>query len=90
MFRVVNSHRFVPADLTGAIGEAAYQEWLDLDRSIARLWESHSIRLKAEYYDSSTFGDGMVAKDKARKCLECLLPEVTNRGIVDLARRELQ
>ena len=87
--RAVNSDRFVPADPARAIGEAAYQEWLELDRSIVRLWESHSIRLKAEH-DASTFGGEMVAKDEARKCLECLLPEVTDRGIVDLVKRKSQ
>ena len=87
--RAVNSDRFIPADPTRAIGEAAYQEWLELDRSIARLWESHSIRLKAEH-DAATFGNEMEVKDEARKCLECLLPEVTDRGIVDLVKRKSQ
>ena len=67
-----------PAVFRKAIGEATYQEWLELDRLLTQLWESHSSRLKILYIAPS-WVDGQ----HARSCIESLFPEVTTRGIVD-------
>ena len=60
------------------IGEAAYQEWLELDRLLTHLWESHSYQSKV-LYDVPIWVNGQ----SARSCIESLFPEVTTRGIVD-------
>ena len=60
------------------IGEATYQGWLELDRLLTYLWESHSSRLKV-LYNVPSWVDGKFA----RRCMETLFPEVTTRGIVD-------
>ena len=61
------------------IGEGNVRQWLDLDRSLVHLQESRSIRTRvirpwsrpnADFLDS--FGD--------------LLPEITKRGMIGLAR----
>lgn len=85
-----NTHRFldpdpVPrTDLIHVIGETAYQEWLELDRTLTQLWESHSIRLKILH-------NGRILRfNDYVKCAEILLPEVTNVGIVDLIRQKEQ
>ena len=67
-----------PADITRAIGEAAYMQWLEFDRFLARLWESHSIHLKILCYKRQ---DGTDCR-----CVNGLLPEVTRRGVADLVK----
>ena len=62
-------------DVRGAVGETTYLEWLELDRLLAQLHESHSIRLKV-LYD--------VEESRERRRMKVLLPEVMTRGIVDL------
>ena len=59
--------------------DASYQGWLELDRVLALLWESHSIRPRVIY-------NVRVRKEKgkARRRVKSLLSEVTARGIVDL------
>jgi len=65
-----------PADITRRIGEVAYKQWLEFDRLLARIWESHSIHLKVLCYKRQ---DGTDCR-----CANSLLPEVTRRGIADL------
>ena len=67
-----------PADITHAIGGAAYRQWLEFDRLLARLWESHSIHLKVLCYKRQ---DGTDCR-----CANILLPEVTRRGMADLVK----
>ena len=57
--------------------------WLELDRLLTQLWESHSIRLKVAYY-SPTWLDG----ERARSCMGNLVPELMMRGAVDLVEKE--
>lgn len=64
--------------LRRAIGEAVYEEWLELDRLVVRLWESHPFLLRVRYNVPSHV-DGQCA----RRCMNSLLPEVTARGIAD-------
>jgi hypothetical protein len=69
-------------DVKRAIGETAYQEWLDLDRLLVNLWESHSIRPKV-LYTANPEKDG----GRARTRMKSLLPELTTREIVELIER---
>ena len=62
-------------DVRGAVEETTYLAWLELDRLLAQLHESHSIRLKV-LYD--------VDESRERRRMKVLLPEVMTRGIVDL------
>jgi hypothetical protein len=68
-----------PADLRRAIGETYYQGWLELDSLLARLGESHSIRLEARYHVPDWLGE-----KEAKICVGSLLPETTTRGLIDL------
>jgi hypothetical protein len=61
-------------------GGAAYEEWLELDRLLAQLNESHPIRLRVPLHIRSTDPDG----PRERSRIKILFPEVTARGIVDL------
>lgn len=67
--------------LTHAAGEGVYQRWLELDRILAQLQESHSIRLTV-YYDPPT---GM-SRARVRGYMSNLLPVVMTRGIVELVQ----
>ena len=67
-------------DVRYAVGESTYQGWLELDRLLAQLNESHSFRLKVLRYKFHTDSDG----SGERRRMGILLPEVTARGIVDL------
>ena len=62
-------------DVRGAVEETTYLAWLELDRLLAQLHESHSIRLKV-LYD--------VDESRERRRMKVLLPEVMTRGIADL------
>ena len=44
-----NIHRTNPADFIRTLGETVYQEWLELDKLLAQLQESHSIRPEIQY-----------------------------------------
>ena len=48
-------------------------QWLDLDRLLVQLWESRSIRLEV-----------CTIEPDVTDHINCLLPEVTERGIIDL------
>ena len=58
-------------------GEELYGHWMDLDRTLIRLWESHAVHMEILYY----------SKGKGKRACEFvgdLLPEVTKRGIIKL------
>ena len=62
------------------VGEAEYEQWVDLDRLLVQLWELHSIRPKVTY--------GVVPEHREKDVIDCvsyLLPETTKKGTVDLA-----
>lgn len=61
------------------IGETIYAEWLELDRVLVKLWESHLIRPLLSYKVPS-----WVDTKDARGSMDRLLPEATRRKIVDL------
>jgi hypothetical protein len=56
------------------IGEAARQEWRNLDRLLVQFWTSRSIRPKIVYREGKGLND----------LVPSLLPELTGRGAVDL------
>ena len=62
------------------MGESIYMQWLELDRLLVELWETHTIHLEVLYYE---YPDGM-----GRHCVGSVLPEVTKRGIADLVKLE--
>jgi hypothetical protein len=51
------------------VGEAGYKKWLDLDRLLVQLWESHSIRPTV-----------MSAAEHKKESVGVLFPEITERG----------
>jgi len=67
-------------DVEWAIGEQGVGRFLELDRLLVRLWESHSIRPKILYYAPMGTEEGII------KCMRRLLPGIKRRGIMDLAR----
>ena len=69
-----------PAGLRNAIGETKYQEYLELDHLLPRLWESRSVRLKVAY-DVPYW-----LEEDGSSCMEILFPEVTAGGAIDLIK----
>lgn len=66
-------------DIRHAVGETACQAWLELDRLLVQLCESHPIRLEVRH-NLHVDADG----SKERSRMKILLPEVMTRGMVDL------
>jgi hypothetical protein len=66
-------------DVKDAVGGAAYEEWLELDRFLVQLCESQSIYLKVPYNVRDDMGGG-----KEQRRMKVLLPEVMTRGMVGL------
>ena len=67
------------ADVRRIAGELIFEQWLELDRILVQLWESHSIRPKIMCFAPR----GM--EKEITECVGRLLPEITGREIVDLA-----
>jgi hypothetical protein len=66
----------VGTDVGRVIGEENGREWLDLDRLLVQFWESSSIRPKVVSLAQMDTEDSVG--------YQCLLPEITKRGIIDL------
>jgi len=67
-----------PFNVRQILGEVCYRQWMDLDRLLVQFWELRAIRPKIAY---------CVAEEK--KTAMCaytgnLLPEITERGIIEL------
>ena len=67
--------------LANKFGEAVCQQWHDLDSLLVQFWASHSIRPKVTY-------EVGVGREDMRDYAPSLLPELTRRGLVDLAEYE--
>jgi len=68
------------AEVRRIIGEQTASLWSELDRLLVRLWESRSIHPKMLY---SAFPE---SENAMRDFVGYCLPEITRRGIVDLAK----
>ena len=68
------------ADVRRIIGERTIRQWLELDHTLVELWESRSIRPNTLYYSPEGMEEGLT------RCIGCLLPGITGREIIDLAR----
>jgi len=68
---------FTNDSLPATVGEAALQEWKDLDRLLVQFWTSHSIRPEV-VYRARTWGKDL------RSIASSLLPELSRRELVDL------
>jgi hypothetical protein len=68
------------AALENPIGETVHQAWLDLDRLLAQFSESHSIR------PGITHNRGENGTN-FKNLVPIVLPELTRRGVVDMAER---
>ena len=69
----LNDHYFVK----DVVGED--QGWLELDRTLVQLSESHSIRLRLQVDYRILMSD-----NEAKGMMERLLPEVTARGVANM------
>ena len=67
----------IGADIRKMLGEVVSQLWFDLDHLLVQFWELRSIRPKVGRAGPVEEGQNI------EYCLECLLPEITRRGIVD-------
>ena len=72
------THIHVDPDIRVAIGEGTFEQWLDLDRVLVHLWESHSIR-------PSVMRTWMRGDKVVGNFIGSLLPEMMKRGMIDLA-----
>ena len=73
LFDFISSDVSDPINVRQTIGESFYRQWVDLDRLLARLYESHAVRAKVAAMEESTHVYGK------------LLPEATKGGCTVLA-----
>lgn len=73
----------IPDKFLRVVGATVCAEWLEVDRLLVQLSESHWIRPKV-LFNVPSYMEGA----GARRCVESLLPELKARGIVDLIGRE--
>jgi len=67
--------------IEATVWETVHQEWADLDQLLVEFWASRSLRPKV-MYEPGKSGEEM------RDYVIGLLPELTRRGIIDLAHVE--
>jgi len=69
---------YVPFHFTSIRYQETDRQWMDLDRLLVKLWESHAVRTKVMY--------SAVREEKKAVCeyLGGLLPEMTEKGIIEL------
>ena len=67
-------------DFSQTMMEEIRGQWLGLDRLLIQLWESRSIRLKVTHAISK----GEMQNEWIRYFVEGFLPEIAERGIVDV------
>jgi hypothetical protein len=63
--------------ITSSVDEEIGRQWVDLEYTLIRLWESHGVRTRVVY-------DPGEEKEEAREYIKRLLPEVMKRGIIEL------
>ena len=67
-----------PANVRKIVGEVSYIQWMDLDRLLVQFWESRTVRPRIVYYAA----EGQ--KEAMWECIGSLLPQITERGIIEL------
>ena len=67
----------IGTDIRQSIGEVVSSQWSDLDRLLVQFWQLRSIRPKLGSVGLAEKGQN------TEYCIECLLPEISKRGIVD-------
>ena len=70
----------ISAHVTPANKETLRTPWSDLDSLLVQFWESHSIRMKISHQRPGSEDEGRGLVDWS----EYLLPESTERGVVDV------
>ena len=73
-----------PANVKRWVGKTTYRAWLELDRILTQLWESHTTCPKIMYDLSHP-----VPVVVTRSCMGVLLPELVKRGLVKLIERPI-
>lgn len=58
------------------VGDELFQQWMDFDRSLIRLWESHAVRIRITYPSGR--------REELCEFMGDLLPETMKRGLVEL------
>jgi len=69
---------YIPSRSTSIRNQETDRQWMDLDRHLVQLWESHAISTKVIY-------SAAMEKKATFEWIMNLLPETTKRGIIDLA-----
>ena len=82
LYRIIHKHPS-PLEFRDTIGEAAYTGWLELDRLLIKLWESHSVHVKVLCIVRSP-----MCIEGARGCMESLFPEVMKNRAAELIIRK--
>ena len=83
-FDFLFTNAYTAAKARRIIGDVIYKEWSDLDRFLVQFWESCSVRPKVTLGVSTR-----EVKQNMRCCIECLFPETTKKGIIDLVGRRV-
>ena len=66
-----------PGNFRHTIGKETYDQWMDLDRVLIRLWESNAIHIQVTYCAEAEGG-------MACQYIGSLFPEMRERGLVEM------
>lgn len=72
-----------PREFRDSLREPACQGWLELDRLLVQLWESHSVHVEVYYSENASRSDRVT-----RRCAEDLLRETRKIGAVEMVYRD--
>ena len=70
----------IGANIRHSLGEVTSGWWSDLDHLLVQFWDSHLIRPRVGWHA----GEGGRGAN-TEYCISCLFPEITKRGIVEMA-----
>ena len=68
---------FILSSIRPILGEKFYNQWMDLDRVLIRLWESNAIHVQVTY--CAEIGGGW-----SSEYIESLFPEMKKRGLLEM------
>ena len=75
--RALSDPAYCNIDAGTVLTNELYGHWMDLDRALVQLWELRAVRAKISYFPG-------IRRERVREFVEGLLPETTERGIVEL------